>query len=76
MTLWFGKEPALVIGTVVTIVVGIVATLAGNGFISDATRGHITDAANIIGQVVIALIPLITAALIRTQVTPANPPAA
>ncbi len=66
------KEPALIIGTIVTIILGVVTTLDGNGFISDALAGHVTDAVNAIGQLLILLLPLITAALIRTQVTPAN----
>jgi hypothetical protein len=72
----FGKEPALVIGTIVTILLAIVSTLAGNGFISDVAAGKLTDLVNGAAQLVLLLIPLITAALIRTQVTPANPPSA
>lgn len=66
------KEPALIIGTIVTIILGVVTTLDGNGFISDALAGKVTDAVNAIGQIIILLLPVITAALIRTQVTPAN----
>lgn len=73
MTL-FGKEPALVIGTVVTIALFVISTLSGNGFISDAAAGKATDLVNGAAQLVLLLLPLITAALIRTQVTPANPP--
>jgi hypothetical protein len=72
----FGKEPALVIGTIVTIIVGIVSTLANDGFISDLAAGRLTDLVNGAGQLLLLLLPLITAAIIRTQVTPANPPAA
>jgi hypothetical protein len=66
------KEPALIIGTIVTIILGVVQTLDGNGFISDALAGHITDATNALSQIILLLLPLITAALIRSQVTPAN----
>ena len=65
------KEPALIIGTVVTILVAILATLSGNGFISDALAGKLTDAVNSVAQIVILLIPLITAAFIRAKVSPA-----
>lgn len=65
---WFGKEPALIIGTVVTIVVAIITTLSGNGFISDAAAGKATDTVNAIQQIVVLLLPLITAVLTRTQV--------
>jgi hypothetical protein len=67
----FGKEPALVIGTLVTIVVAILTTLSGNGFISDVAAGKAIDLANAIGQLLILFLPLITAALIRPKVTPA-----
>lgn len=66
------KEPALIIGTIVTIALAIVSTLSGNGFISDALAGHLTDAVTAIGQLILLFIPVITAAVIRTQVSPAK----
>jgi hypothetical protein len=65
------KEPALIIGTLVTIIVATLATLSGNGFISLALAGKLTDLVNGGAQLIILLIPLITAALIRTKVSPA-----
>jgi len=66
------KEPALIIGTIVTIIVAALATLSGNGFISLALAGKLTDLVNGGAQLIILLIPLITAALIRTKVSPAT----
>jgi hypothetical protein len=66
------KEPALIIGTLVTIIVATLATLSGNGFISDALAGKLTDLVNGGAQLLILLIPLITAAIIRTKVSPAT----
>ena len=65
------REPALIIGTIVTIVLGILATLQGDGFISDALAGKLTDLVTAGSQIIVLLIPLITAALIRTKVSPA-----
>lgn len=67
-----GKEPALIIGTIVTIILAIVTTLSGNGFISDALAGKLTDLVNGAAQLILLLLPLITAAVIRTQVSPAS----
>jgi hypothetical protein len=64
----FDKEPALIIGTIVTIVVGAIATLSGNGFISDAVAGKATDLVNSIAQLLLLLAPLITAYITRGQV--------
>jgi len=68
---WWGKEPAVIIGTIVTIVLAVVTTLDGNGFISDALAGKLTDLVNGGAQLLLLLLPLITAILIRTQVSPA-----
>lgn len=62
------KEPALIIGTIVTIILGIIATLTGNGFISDALAGKLTDLVNAAAQLIILLIPFITAVLVRQKV--------
>ncbi len=50
----------------------MVTTLNGNGFISDAAAGKLTDLANGAGQLVLLLLPLITSLIIRTQVSPAT----
>ena len=62
------KEPALIIGTVVTIVLAILTTLSGNGFISDALAGKLTDVVNSGAQLLVLLIPFITAAIVRQKV--------
>ena len=62
------KEPALIIGTIVTILVAIVTTLSGNGFISDIAAGRATDIINSAAQLILLLIPLITAGIVRSRV--------
>jgi ABC-type transporter Mla maintaining outer membrane lipid asymmetry permease subunit MlaE len=69
MTL-FGREPAVIIGLVVTIILGAVSTLLGDGFISDVTAGKVTDAVNAIAQLAVLAAPLIAGILIRPRVTP------
>jgi hypothetical protein len=64
----FNKEPALIIGTVVTIILAALQTLQGNGFISDVTAGTSTDLVNSVSNLLVLLVPLITAAIVRTQV--------
>lgn len=66
------KEPALLIGTLVTIILGVVTTLAGDGIISDALAGKITDIVNAGAQLLVLLIPIITGILIRGQVYSPN----
>jgi hypothetical protein len=65
-----GREPAVIIGLVVTIVLGAVQTLTGQGFISDVTSGQITDGVNAIAQLAVLFAPLIAGILIRPRVTP------
>ncbi len=64
----FDKEPAVIIGTVLTIVVAAIATISGNGFISDAAAGKATDLANSIAQLLILLAPLIAGVITRQNV--------
>lgn len=68
----FGREPARWIGLIVTLILGAVATLLGEGFISDAASGRITDFVDAIAQLALLFAPYITSELIRTQVTPAK----
>jgi hypothetical protein len=67
MTIW-GKEPALIVGTVVTIILAAVQTLAGNGLISDVSAGKTTDLVQSAANLLILLIPLIGAGVIRQNV--------
>ena len=65
------REPALVIGSLVTIAVNVVGVLLNEGAISDVVAGRATDLATTLGSFVVALLPIITAALIRPKVSPA-----
>lgn len=65
------REPALVIGSLVTIAVNVIATLQGGGLISDVFAGRATDIVQTAGSFIVALLPLITAAIVRTKVSPA-----
>ena len=71
----FGREPAFWIGLVVTIILGAIGTLSGEGVISDASKGQITDGVNAIAQLAVLLAPLIAGLLIRQTVTPVAAPA-
>ena len=70
----FGRQPAFWIGLIVSLVIAVVQTVSGSGLISEAQGGHITDAANAIGQLLVLIAPLITGILIHTQVTPIAAP--
>lgn len=61
-------NPALIIGTIGTIVLGAIATLAGQGLISDTLAGKATDIVQALQQLLVLLVPLITAVVIRGQV--------
>lgn len=65
---WLDKEPAVLIGTVVTIILAVITTLSGNGFISDVVAGQATDIVNSIQQLLLLLAPIIAGGLIRGQV--------
>ena len=64
----FNKEPAVLIGIIVTVILGAVQTLTGEGIISEALAGTVTDLLNAGAQLVVLLIPIITGILIRSQV--------
>ena len=70
----FGRQPAFWIGLIVTLVLGALSTLVGEGVISDALAGQITDGVNAIAQLAVLLAPLITGLLIRPAVTPVAAP--
>ena len=70
----FGRQPAFWIGLIVTLVLGALSTLVGEGVISDALAGQITDGVNAIAQLAVLLAPLITGLLIRPTVTPVAAP--
>lgn len=66
----FGREPAVIIGTIATILVGAIATLTGNGFISDVAAGKATDVVNSAAQLAVLVAPLLAGVFIRGKVTP------
>jgi citrate lyase alpha subunit len=66
----FGREPAVWIGVIVSCILAVVGVLTGQGVISDALGGHITDATNALAQILVLVAPLVTGVLIRGQVTP------
>lgn len=66
------NEPARWIGLVVALIIGAITTLNGQGFVSDALTGQVTDIVNAAAQLGLLLSPIIAAELIRTQVSPAK----
>ena len=70
----FGRLPAFWIGLIVSLVVAILQVLTGQGLIPEAQAGHVNDAVNAIGQLLILISPLIAGILIPTQVTPVAAP--
>lgn len=70
----FGREPAALIGSIVTVVGLILAAFVGQGFLSGAAAGRIKDIVVAGAQLVLALLPLITGLLIRQNVTPSAAP--
>ena len=69
-----GREPAFWIGLIATIVIGIISTLSGQGVLSDAMAGKITDGVKALVQILTLLAPVIAAFFIRGQVTPTASP--
>ena len=70
----FGRQPAFWIGLIVTLVLGVVRTLAGEGLISDAATGQLTNAVNAVGELLLLVAPLVTGMLIQPNVTPVAAP--
>jgi hypothetical protein len=69
-----GKEPAFWIGLGATLIIGVITTLSGQGLLSDALAGKITDGVKAIVQLLTLLSPLLAGYVIRGQVTPTNSP--
>jgi hypothetical protein len=70
----WNRQPAAIIGIIVSSVLAVVSVLSTNGVLSEAATGQITDATNALGQLLVIVAPLITAILIRSQVTPVAAP--
>lgn len=71
----FGRQPAFWIGLIVSCVLAVVGVLSGQGVLSDALKGQITDGVNAVAQLLVLLAPFITGLLIRPTVTPVSAPA-
>lgn len=69
------REPAFYIGLAVSVVLAVLSVLTGQGVVSDAIAGQITDATNAIAQLALIFAPLITGILIRPTTTPVAAPA-
>lgn len=65
----FGREPAVWVGLIATIALAVISALAGQGFISEALSGKLTDMTNAAVGLAATLTPLITALVIRQGVT-------
>lgn len=65
----FGREPALWVGTIISIILAIVSVLVGDGIITDAFAGQITDGAEAFGQIAYLLLPMLTALVARQGTT-------
>lgn len=70
----FGREPAFWVGLIASLILGAIQTIAGEGLISDATQGRITDLVNAAAQLLVLLAPLLAALVIRQGVTPVAAP--
>lgn len=70
----FGRQPAVWIGIIVSCILAVVGVLSGEGVLSDALKGQITDGVNALAQILVLLAPVITGILIRPQVTPIAAP--
>lgn len=66
-SIW-SKEPAVIIGAILTVILNLIASLNGQGFISEVAAGGATDVVTALGALVVSLLPLITAILIRPAV--------
>jgi hypothetical protein len=70
----FGREVALWIGTIVSLVFAVVGVLTNDGVISDAIGGRITDITTSLAELLTLLAPLIAGVIIRQGVTPISQP--
>lgn len=69
------REPAAIIGIVVSCVLAVISVLSAQGVLNEALTGKLTDGVNAVAQLLVLLAPIITGLLIRTQVTPTAAPA-
>jgi hypothetical protein len=69
-----GREPAFWIGVVTSCVLAVVTTLMGQGVLSDALAGRLTDGVNAVAQIITLLAPIIAVLFARRTVTPTKHP--
>lgn len=70
----FGREPIAWIGIILVFVITIIQTALGQGLISDALAGQVTNGANSLAETLIAFLPLILNIYGRSKVTPVAAP--
>lgn len=70
----FGRNPAAWIGIIVSCILAVLSVLAGEGVITDAIAGDVTNGVNAVAQILVLLAPIVTGLLIRSQVTPTLAP--
>jgi hypothetical protein len=57
----FGRQPAAWIGIIVSCILAVLSVLTGQGVISDALAGRITDGVNAVAQLLVIAAPIVTA---------------
>lgn len=63
-------EPVRLIGILASVVLAVVTTLLGEGVISDALAGQITDGVAAVKELLVILAPIFATELARRQSTP------
>lgn len=71
----FGREPVRWVGIIVAVIAAVVGALLGEGVISDAVAGRITDLTANLSGILILLLPIITAEIARRGATSVAQPA-
>ncbi len=67
----FGREPVAIVGIVTSVILAVVSALMGQGVISDALAGKVTDVVNAIAQLIVLALPAILNIIVaRPRVTP------
>ena len=69
-----GREPVRWIGIIASCVLAVLTILTGEGIITDATSGDLTDTVHSLEQILLIFVPIIAAEIARRQVTPVADP--
>lgn len=67
-------EPVRVVSVILALVLAVVTTLLGEGVISEALAGRITDLATALAGFLVLLLPVIAGEIARPLVTPVAQP--